>query len=130
MKVKNLTGFMLGNERCAHQIGGAWADYDTRVWICPNLPKAEKVLQNSQQNRLEPAMMWTTIYQIHAKDIVCEQSGNGLLYTNTPTKIIVDRIVAHHMPRELTREQLLARARDTRSRFTALIEDLNREDVK
>ena len=55
MKVKSLTGFMLGNERCAHHIGGVWADYDTRVWICPNLAKVEKVLQNSQQNSLEPA---------------------------------------------------------------------------
>lgn len=130
MKVKSLTGFMLGNERCAHHIGSVWADYDTRVWICPNLAKAEKVLQNSQQNRLEPATMWTTIYQIHAKDIVCEQSGNGLLYTNTPTKIIVDRIVAHHEPRVMTEQELLNNVRSTRQKFMRLLEGLNKEDEK
>ncbi len=121
---------MLGNERCVHRVGDAWIGVDCRVWICPNLAKAEKVLQNSQMNRLDPGEMWTTIYQVNARDIVCEQSGNGLLYTNTPTKIVVNRIVAHHMPRELTAEQILARARNVRREYMTLVEGLNREDVK
>ena len=130
MKFRHLTGFMLGNNRCAHMVGECWSDSDCRVWLCPSLAKEEKVLQKSQMERLEPETMWTTIYQVSAKDIVCEQSGNGLLYTNTPSKIFVERIVAHHMPCEMTQDQLLARARNARHRFATLIEGLNREDVR
>ena len=130
MKVKHLTGFMLGNEHCVHRIGSTWSDYDCRVWMCPNLAKAEKILRKSQQEKLDPAVMWDTIYQVSAKDIVCEQSGNGLLYTNTPTKIFVERVVAHHMPPELTQEQLLTRARNMRQDMMGLILGLNTEEVR
>lgn len=131
MKVKNLTGFMLGNGRCAHVVGNAWTDADDcRVWICPNLSKATKILHQSQYSKLDPQQMWTTIYQVSAKDIVCEQSGNGLLYTNTPTKIFIDRIVARYVPSELTQEQLLARARYIQQDMMNLISGLDRENVK
>jgi len=130
MRIKNLTGFMLGNESCNRMVGSVWSDYDCRVWLCPNLAKAEKVLQQSQQERLDPSVMWTTIYQVSAKDIVCEQSGNGLLYTNTPTKIFVNRIVARHAPRDLTQEQLLARARHMQKDMMRLILESDKEDVK
>lgn len=131
MKVKNLTGFMLGNERCSHVVGNAWTNADDcRVWICPNLSKATKILRQSQYSKLDPQQMWTTIYQVSAKDIVCEQSGNGLLYTNTPTKICIDRIVARYVPSELTQEQLLARARYMQQDMMNLISGLDRENVK
>lgn len=37
MKVKNLMGFMLGNERFSHIVENAWTNADDcRVWICPD----------------------------------------------------------------------------------------------
>ena len=130
MKVKNLTGFMLGNSHIVHRIGDVWSGHDCRVWICPNLSKAEKVLRQSQQERLDPSVMWTTIYQVSAKDIVCEQSGNGLLYTNTPSKIVVNRIVARREPSVISEQELLERARHTQKDFMDLVLGLNKEDVK
>ena len=130
MKVRNLTGFMLGNNHCMHAVGSTWAEHDCRVWICPNLAKAEKVLRQSQQNRLDPSCMWTTIYQVSAKDIVCEQSGNGLLYTNTPTKIFVNRVVAHHEPQVIDEQTLLERARHTQQEIMNLILGLEKESEK
>lgn len=111
MKVKNFTGFMLGNERSQHQIGLSWLNYDAHVWVCPNLSKAKKVLQESQKRmNLEPHAIWTTIYQVSGRDMVFEQGKDGLLYTDVPTKLYVDRIVLQQKPDVITEEFLLANA--------------------
>ena len=43
MKVKNFTGFVLGNENAIHKIGAPWMECDVHVWVCPNLTKAKKI---------------------------------------------------------------------------------------
>lgn len=111
MKIRNFTGFMLGNEHSQHQIGGAWLNHDAHVWVCPNLAKAKKVLLESQRRmNLEPNAIWTTVYQVSGRDVVFEQANNGLLYTDAPTKLYVDRIVWQKQPDIMTEEFLLFNA--------------------
>ena len=108
MKIKNFTGFMLGNEHSVHQIGAPWMNYDAHVWVCQNLAKAKKVLAESQQRmNIEPHAIWTTIYQVSGHDMVFEQANNGLLYTETPTKLYVDRVVLRQPPKMIDEEFLL-----------------------
>ncbi len=101
---------MLGNQNTAHPLGQSWCNVDERVWVCPNLAKAKKVLAESQRFSLEPHCVWTTIYKVVAENIQFEQANNGLLYTNTPTKVIVERIVFQQMPQITSEQQLLRRA--------------------
>lgn len=131
MKIKSLTGYMLGNPNCAHCVGGAWTEQDSRVWICASLEKAKQILRDSQQKTLEPCCVWTTIYQVSARDIVCEKTHDGLWYTNTPSKICVDRVV-YDNPNALkiTDAQLMINARKQYGRFAKLMLELQREDVK
>ena len=129
-RIKNLTGFMLGNDNCVHLLGCAWLPRDSRVWICRNMAKAEKILQESQQNCMRTGCIWTTIYRVVANDIVCEQSGDGMWYTNTPTKIFVDGIVKQCRPDIITEQDLLMRARDAKQKFAKLVEGIVREDEK
>lgn len=112
MKIKNFTGFMLGNENAVHKIGAPWMSFDSRVWVCPSLAKAKKVLEESQKIKiLDPGPIWTTIYQVSGQDIVFEQANSGLLYTDVPTKLYVNRIVCRHEPELITEDVLLKRAK-------------------
>lgn len=112
MKVKNFTGFMLGNEGCVHQIGSQWLNYDAHIWVCPNLSKAKKVLQESQKRmNLEPHAIWTTIYQVSGRDMVFEQGKDGLLYTDAPTKLFVERVALRQPVQTLDEEFLLQNAK-------------------
>lgn len=107
MKIKNFTGFMLGNENSVHLVGMPWMDFDAHVWVCPNLAKAKKVLVESQRRmNIEPGAIWTMIYQVSGRDVVFEQANNGLLYTDVPTKIYVDRVVLHQRPEMITEDFL------------------------
>ena len=121
MKIKNFTGFMLGNENNMHQIGAQWMNYDARVWVCPNLAKAKKVLQESQQKMcLEPGCVWTVIYQVSGRNLVFEQANNGLLYTDVPSKLYVNRVVWKKRPELPTEEFLLNNAKKN-SRLLGLV---------
>lgn len=123
MKIKNFTGFMLGNENNMHQIGAPWMNYDARVWVCPNLAKAKKVLQESQQKMcLEPGCVWTVIYQVSGRNLLFEQANNGLLYTDVPTKIFVDRIAHRQSPQVVGEEFLLQNAK-RQSAFFDLVKE-------
>lgn len=112
MKIKNFTGFMLGNENAIHKIGASWLQTDSRVWVCPNLPKAKNILEESQKLKLlNPGPIWTTIYQVSGHNIVFDCANSGLLYTDTPTKLYVNRIVCVKMPEVITEEMLLDNAK-------------------
>ena len=124
MKIKHFTGFMLGNPDCPHTAGTQWMTYDDRVWVCPNLSKAKRVLQASHEKVLEPHCVWTTIYQVSAHDITFEQANNGLLYTNTPTKIFVDRVAYRRAPDVLTEGQLTANARKIGKKLSQMTENV------
>lgn len=121
MKIKNFTGYMLGNEHSLHQIGAPWMGFDAHVWACPNLAKAKKVLAESHRRMcLEPHAVWTIVYQVSGRDMVFEQANNGLLYTETPTKLYVDRIVLNKQP-DLISEEFLLRNAQQQSEFFDLV---------
>ena len=101
MKIKNLTGYMLGNERKIHSVGTQWDRQDTNVWIAPTLSMARKLMYASQQNTQVVSPIWTTIYRVCGQDVVCTKSASGLLHTNKSSKLIVDRIVCHEVPYEM-----------------------------
>lgn len=130
MKLKNMMGFMLGNPSNVYSVGSAWADVDSRVWVCATLDKAKRVLQESQQNTIGMGCVWTTIYQVSAHDIVCEKTHDGLCYTNTPIKICVDRIVFHKDVRQITDADLLVNARRQHGQFARLMLSLQQGDVR
>ena len=112
MKVKNFTGFVLGNENAVPQIGAPWMKTDMHVWVCPNLAKAKKVLVESHKiSVLDRHPVWTTIYQVSGTDMVFEQANNGLLYTDVPSKLYVNRVVWKKRPEVPTEEFLLNNAK-------------------
>lgn len=126
MKIKNMTGYMLGNPNNVHHIGDAWVMTDSRVWGCTSLDKAKRVLAESQRmGGLEPHCVWSTIYQVSAKNIECEKSSDGLWYTNTPTKIFVERIVYHKDTRQITDADLIVNARKIHGKFAQLMLSLD-----
>ena len=130
MKLKNMTGYMLGNPANVYSVGSAWANVDSRVWVCATLDKAKRVLRESQQNMIGPGCVWTTIYQVSAHDIVCEKTYDGLWYTNTPTKLCVDRAVFHKDVRQITDADLLVNARKQHGQFARLMLSLQQGDVR
>lgn len=130
MKLKKMTGYMLGNPANVNSVGCAWANVDSRVWVCATLDKAKRVLRESQQNMIGPGCVWTTIYQVSAHDIVCEKTYDGLWYTNTPTKICVDRVVFHKDVRQITDADLLVNARKQHGQFARLMLSLQQGDVR
>ena len=104
MKLKNMTGYMLGNSNNVHCVGSAWSDVDCRVWVCATLDKAKRVLAESQRMcGLEPHVVWETIYQVSAKDIVFKHVGmhvnkNVLIiaHGNVVLIVVVDaQIIVH-----------------------------------
>ena len=63
-------------------------------------------------------------------DIVCEKTNDGLWYTNTPTKITVERVVYNKDVRQITDADLIVNARRQYGRFAQLMLSLERENVK
>ena len=131
MKIKNMTGYMLGTSRNIRKPGAPWTGDNTPVWICPTLRKAVEILENSNRACcLEGNVVWTTVYRVVARDIVCVQMKNGLWFTETPTKIYVDSPVFSVNPLSLTEEQLLQNAKVIMPRMTKLTRKAFKERMK
>lgn len=129
-KMKNMVGYMLGNPNVEHHVGCERCKSDCRVCICPTRGIAERKLAESQSNYLKPGGVWTTIYQVSAKDIACERGCDGLLYTNMPTGIVVDRVVFHKDTRQITDADLIVKARKQYGKFARLMLSLQGENEK
>lgn len=108
MHFNHLTAYMLGNKKHEYVRGEQWWPFDTKVWLCPNLATAEKILNDSQTG-IDGAG-WTEIYRVCADNIDCEQSKRGLYFTETPTKIFVQGKVASKTMNQVNEEVLLANA--------------------
>ena len=124
---------MLGNMHHVHSVGSAWSDCDdARVWICATLDQAKRILERSQAAdlKLEPHVLWETIYQVSARDIVCDRASDGKWYTNTPTKIFVERIVMQRDAMQITDADLIKNARKHYGKFAQLMLGLTQENVK
>lgn len=48
VKLKNMTGYMLGNPNNVHHAGEVWTGTDCRVWVCATLDKVKRILAESQ----------------------------------------------------------------------------------
>ena len=131
MKLKNMTGYMLGNPNKLRYVGESWADADCRVWVCATLDMAKRILAESQRDgRLEPHCVWTTIYQVSGKNIVCEKTHDGLWYTNTPTKIVVNRVVYNKDFSQMTDANLFLDARKRYGKYAQFMYALEMEREK
>ncbi len=61
-------------------------------------------------------------YQVSGRNLVFEQANNGLLYTDVPTKIFVDRIAHRQSPQVVDEEFLLQNAK-RQSAFFDLVKE-------
>mgnify|MGYP003308609741 CR=1 FL=1 len=111
MLIKNFTGYVLSTDLRTYTPGLPWQTVDSRVWVCPTLGKAKKVLRESRSGLQIDPCIWTTIYQVSGKNIVFEKSKTGLLYTSMPTKLFINRVMCYEPIPELSEEQLLNRAK-------------------
>lgn len=111
MLIKNFTGYVLSTDLRTYTPGLPWQTVDSRVWVCPTLGKAKKVLRESRYGLQIDPCIWTTIYQVSGKNVVFEKSKTGLLYTSMPTKLFINRRMYYEAIPELSEEQLLNRAK-------------------
>lgn len=111
MLIKNFTGYVLSTDLRTYTPGLPWQTVDSRVWVCPTLEKAKKVLRESRYGLQIDPCIWTTIYQVSGKNVVFEKSKTGLLYTSMPTKLFINRVMCYEPIPELSKEQLLNRAK-------------------
>ena len=128
MKINKITGFMLGNAAHAPENGDKWCDYDTDVYICADLDCAKQILAESHKNTLAPAVVWTTIYRVKANDINCNKIQNNIIWTNQPTKIIVDAPVYYSAPKQITNAEILSKAAHVLPQYSKLINNAYSEE--
>lgn len=118
MLIKNLTGYMLCNTGNVLEHGDQWWPADTDVFVCLSLNRAREILKQSKYP------IWTTIYKVSARNLPCTRIENGLLYTNAPTNIFVDRAVYYAGEQHASSRALLQNAAKIRTDFFKLV---NRE---
>lgn len=122
MKIKNLVGYMLGNDAHVVGRGDTWLDADRPVYICRSVDVANAILQNSHQGVLAPnGVVWTTVYRVTADEVDAFRIENELIWTTQATKIIVDRPVGYYNPPHRSEAQLLANARQILPYFSKLV---------
>ena len=122
MTINQLTGFMLGTSKRRARKGEAWLPFDVDVYVCADMATAMELLTASQSGAvLEPNPVWTTIYRVKADDINCTKIESGLIWTNQPTKLIVDAPVYYGTPRVLPESWLLKNAKNILPRMSMLM---------
>ena len=121
MKISQLTGFVLGTSKRRAKKGEAWLPFDVEVYVCADMPTAMKILANSHSGTIEPNPVWTTIYRVKADNIDCTKIEGGLIWTNQPTRLIVDTPVYYAAPKELSESQLLKNAKKILPRISTLM---------
>ena len=130
MIIKDMTGYMLSGNGILKS-GEQWWPHDTNVYVCLSLEKAQELLALSHDASLKHGTIWTTIYRVNAKNIDCNKIGNGLVWTNQPTKIIVDCPVYYRAPRMVSEGKLLQNAKRILPRYSRLMNQLySQENVK
>lgn len=117
MKIKQLTGYMLGNDNHVVMPGEQWCPNPSCVWICRNLNVARAVLRASHKNRIYDIPVWTTIYRVRARNIPHDRMDNDFIYTDAADKIFVDAVVHYQEPPRITERQLLENAQRIRASF-------------
>lgn len=65
-----------------------------------------------------------------AKDIVCEKTNDGLWYTNTPSKITVNRVVYNKEARQITDADLIINARRQYGKYAQFMNSLETERIR
>lgn len=125
MLIENLVGYVLkGNGRAPNQ-GDKWWPYNANVYVCTSLDKAKELLK---QSHVSGGRVWTTVYRVKAQNINCYRFENGIVWTNEPTKLIVDTPVYCAVPHALSGESLLKNARRILPEYSKLMNGLAREE--
>lgn len=127
MIIKNMTGYMLSGGG-AHRSGEKWWPYNTNVYVCLSLEKAKELMSTSHKEPLKYGTVWTTIYRVSAQDIDCQKFGDGLMWTNQPTKIIVEGPVHYHAPNKISEGELLQNAKSILPQYSHLMNQINKEE--
>lgn len=121
MKIKNLTGYMLGNEKNIHYVGEQWDRRDSDVWVCPSLAMARNIMEKSQQNITKTAPVWTTIYRVKGQNICCTKANSGVWLTNQTSSIFIEGVVCHQMPELLNELEYASDERKSQIKLNNLI---------
>ena len=121
MNVNQLTGFMLGASKRRGKKGEAWLPFDVEVYVCADMATAMEILESSRRCMLEPNPVWTTIYRVKADNINCTKIEGGLIWTNQPTKLIVEAPVYYGTPKTMSESQLLQNAKKILPRVSTLM---------
>ncbi|MBQ8473362.1 MAG: hypothetical protein IJ500_00690 [Alphaproteobacteria bacterium] len=127
MIINEMTGYMLSGGG-AHRSGEKWWPYNTNVYVCMSLEKAKELMAMSHKEPLTHGTVWTTIYRVSAQNIDCQKFGDGLMWTNQPTKIIVDGPVYYHAPNKMSEGELLKNARRILPQYSHLMNQMNKEE--
>ncbi len=122
MTIDQLTGFMLGDAEHPMKKGDKWWPYDTQVFVCMDIERAVRILKEHQKNYLEPNNVWTTVYRVTAQNLEFTKIENGLIWTNQPTKIIVDGPVYFSNPKAANEASLLKNAQTILPHIAKLID--------
>ncbi len=126
MIVRNVVGYMLGNENAVYAGGDRWADCDMPVFICRYAHTATRIMHSSN-HPVYHGVRWNTVYRVHADALDCSSVSGDMFWTNQATKIIVDGPVAYHNSKpSLTEEQLCARAATIAPAFHKLMQEKQR----
>ena len=126
MIIKEMTGYMLSGGG-AHRSGENWWPYNTTVYVCLSLEKAKELMSMSHKEPLKHGTVWTTIYRVSAQNIDCQKFGDGLMWTNQPTKIIVEGPVYYHAPNKMSEGELLKNAQRILPQYSHLMNQMNKE---
>lgn len=126
MVIDNFTGYMLGNTDSVLVSGDQWWPVDTDVFVCLTLNRAREILRQSHMGGNTAQPVWTTIYKVKARNLPCTRIKNGLVYTNSPTQIFVDRIVYYTGEPRVSEQDLLRNAAKLRTDFFKLVNNRHR----
>lgn len=100
--VKNLIGFVLGNDAVCYVPGDAWASDARSVDIYTSLHMARRVLANMSEpdensDNNEPGV--NCVWRVRASCLYVDYARPGMLHTSQAQSLIVDGIVCRNAPR-------------------------------
>lgn len=124
--VEGLSGYMLGSSSRPLPKGAYWWPYPTRVYICPNLRTAHRLLRESRKASLPGCEVWDLIYKVHVNKLEITDMQGGLYWTNQANRITVDRIVSYQPYGSVTDWQLLSRAKHIAPQVMRFINNMDK----
>lgn len=117
--VKDFGGYMLADSTRHLQFGQSWWPYDTKVYVCPTLEQAKKILfEDLDKTHIEPERPLTVIYRVFAPKINVVRGPDGYFWTNQATKLHAGDVVYTYTQPEISNEALLENAANIMTTFS------------